>query len=65
MYQVLAKLMKEHNETPADLSRATGISEALLSTWKKRAERNGKMSLQNAIKIADHYGIPITELLKE
>lgn len=64
MYQVLEKLMREHNETPADLSRATGISEALLSTWKKRADNGGKMSLENAVKISEHYEIPVSELLK-
>lgn len=62
MYQILEKLMNDHGEKPADLSRATGISEALISTWKKR---NGKMSLPNAIKVADHYGIEVKELLGE
>lgn len=65
MYQRLVKLMEEHNETPAELSRATGISEALISTWKKRAIKNGKMSIDNAVKIADHYSISVSELMKE
>lgn len=65
MYQVLAKLMQEHGETAADLSRATGISEALISTWKKRAENNGKLSLQNAIILSKHYGVDVEEFLKE
>lgn len=60
MYKKLEKLMAEHNETPADLSKATGISQALLSMWKKRG---GKMSLQNAVKIAEHYKIEIKELI--
>lgn len=62
MYKVLERLMKEHGETAADLSRATGISEALISMWKKRS--GGGISLPNALKIAEHYQIPITELMK-
>lgn len=61
MYQVLAKLMSEHGEKPADLSRATGISEAQISMWKKR---EGGMSLKNALIIAEHYKISVSDLMK-
>ena len=62
MYQKLEKLMKEHNETAADLSRATGISEAQISMWKKR---NGGMSAKNAVIVAKHYNVSVEDLLKE
>jgi len=60
MYKQLEKLMAEHNESPADLSKATGISQALLSMWKKR---EGGMSLENAMKIAEHYEIDVRDLI--
>ena len=62
MYQKLEKLMRENNETAADLSRATGISEAQISMWKKR---NGGMSAKNAVIVAKHYNVSVEDLLKE
>lgn len=62
MYQKLEKLMKENNETAADLSRATGISEAQISMWKKR---NGGMSAKNAVIVAKHYNVSVEDLLEE
>lgn len=62
MYKVLERLMRERGETAADLSRATGISEAQISMWKKR---NGGMSAKNAVKIAEHFGISVAELVTE
>ena len=54
--------MRENNETAADLSRATGISEAQISMWKKR---NGGMSAKNAVIVAKHYNVSVEDLLKE
>lgn len=62
MYKKLEKLMQDNNETAAELSRATGISEALISMWKRR---NGGMSLKYAVKVAEHYGISVSELMEE
>lgn len=62
MYQKIARLMEEKHETPAEFSRATGIPQNTISNWKSR---NGGVSLQNALVIADHFGISVTELLKK
>ncbi len=56
--------MKKHGETQADLSRATGISEALISTWKKRSATGSGLSLENAVIIAGHYGMTVEDFYK-
>ena len=61
MYQVLEILMKENNETPADLSRATGIPQNTISNWKARGKG---MSAENILKITSHYGISAEDFLK-
>lgn len=59
MYEHIEELMKKHGETAAELSRATGISNPILSQMKKR---NGGLSYQNAMLIAKHYGVPVESL---
>lgn len=61
MYQKLLGLMEQHHESAADLSRATGIPQNTISNWSKR---KGGMSINNAVKIASHYGINVEELLR-
>lgn len=65
MYQNIVKLMQEHGETPAELSKATGISEALISMWKKRDANGGGISATNAMRIAKHYGVPVDVIIGE
>lgn len=60
--QKIFHLMKEKHETPAEFSRATGIPQNTISNWKSR---NGGVSLQNAIVIAEHFQVDLTDLLSE
>ena len=61
MYKKYEELLKERNLTTAEVSRGTGISESVISNWKKRG---GNLSLENAKKVADFLGVSIEELLK-
>lgn len=60
MYRVLERLMQEHGETPADLSRATGIPQNTISNWKARG---GGVSIANMARIASHYGLTLEQLM--
>lgn len=56
MYNRILKLAQKRGETLADLSRATGISEATFSNLKARG---GTLTVETLIKIADHYGVSL------
>ena len=60
MYQRFEKLLKEHGVTAADVSKATGINQSTLSNWK---HRDTNLSIQNAVKIADYFGIKLDDLV--
>ena len=60
MYEKIAAIIREKGLTFADLSRATGISESIFSNLKNR---NGKLSLTNAAKIAELLDVTIEELI--
>ena len=55
-YEVLEKLMQEHDERPADVSRATGVGQSTFSDWKR-----GKSfpKIDKLLKIANHYRITV------
>lgn len=62
MYERFKILLKEHNEKPADVSRATGVEKSTLSQWKtgKSVPKVDKMK-----KIAKHYGVSVDWLRGE
>lgn len=60
MYEKIVALLKEKGLTVADLARATGISDSIFSNMKNR---DGRLSLENAAKVAAALEIKIEELL--
>lgn len=62
MYERFQTLLKEHNEKPADVSRATGVEKSTLSQWKSGTSipKVDKMK-----KIAEHYGVTVDWLRGE
>lgn len=60
MWEVFEMLLKRDGVTIADVSRATGISQPVFSNWKKR---RGKISAENAEKIANYFGVTIGYLM--
>lgn len=60
MYQKFEALLKERGVTVAEVARATGINQSTLTNWK---QRDTNLSIKNAIKIADYFGIKIDDLV--
>ena len=60
MYEIYERLLKARGLTSADVSKATGIRQSTLSTWKKR---NATLNIKNAQKIADFLGVSIDYLM--
>lgn len=60
MYDVFERLLSEKNLTPYQVSKATGVSQATLSAWKKRG---GNISYTHGIKIADYLGVSYDYLI--
>lgn len=54
MYEIFARLCKEKGVSSYAVSQATGISQAVLSAWKKR---NGQLSAKNTKVLADYFGV--------
>lgn len=55
MYEVFEKLLKRDGIKAADFSRATGISEATISTWKKR----NAISTKHLKTVAEYFKVPL------
>lgn len=62
MYQKIASLVKENNMTISELSRQTGIAETVFSNLKNR---QGNLSVDNAVKVARFFGVSIEDLLSD
>lgn len=60
MFEVFQELMDSHGVKRSDVARATGISQAVLSNWKRRG---GGISAENARLIADYFGVTVEYLL--
>ncbi len=60
MYKVFEQLLDEKNETAYKVSVATGISTATLTEWKKGTY---EPKIDKLMKIADHFGVPVTVFL--
>ena len=56
MWEVFEMLLKRDGVSIADVSRATGISQSVFSNWKKR---KGKISAENAQKLADYFNVSV------
>ena len=56
-YEKYRKLIDERKLTTAEVCRATGIAESAMAMWKKRG---GSLGLDNMIKLATFFEVPIT-----
>lgn len=55
-------LLLKHGITGADLSRAIGVSNSVYSQWNTKATKPSKKNLK---KIADYFGVDVSELLDD
>ena len=62
MYNIIKQLAEEQGKTVAQVSKESGVSEAVMSMMKKRG---GKLSIENAAKVAGVLGVPVERLLGE
>lgn len=60
--QKIKQLMKDQDITAYALSKKTGISQAAIGQWLNGKNGASVTSLQ---KLADCFGVPIGELIKE
>lgn len=58
LFENIRTLRKERGETQRELADAIGVYQTAVSKW----ENSGRMNLENAIKVADHYGVSLDEL---
>lgn len=60
VYAIFEELLKKHNTTAYQVSKATGISSASMTDWKK-----GRYTLKTdkLKKIADYFGVTVDYLL--
>lgn len=56
MYEKLCDLMKKHNETAYQVSKATGISQTAFSNWKAGISQPGTKSLAA---LAKHFEVSV------
>lgn len=59
MYKKIEQLCKVKGITPYRLAKDIGIREQVLYALKTR---DGNLSFKNAVKVADYFGIELTEL---
>lgn len=62
MYEKFEKLLKANNVTAYQVAKATDVSTATLSEWKKGTYTPKVDKLK---KIADFFGVSVTEFLEE
>lgn len=60
MYEIFAELLKKHNVTRYQVSKATGVPQSSLSDWSKG---KSKPKYDNMKKIADYFGVSVDYLL--
>lgn len=60
MYEIFAKLLKEKDVTPYQVSKATGVAQSSLSDWKNG---RSKPKYEKMLAIADYFGVSVDYLL--
>ena len=62
MYSKFSKLLKKKHLTVYRVSKMSGVSQSVLSEWKKRNEegRGGNLSVANLKKLSEALEVPIT-----
>lgn len=54
----IVTLRRESGESQYDVAEDLGVSQGAVSSW----EQTGRMSLENAAKLANHFGVTLDEL---
>jgi transcriptional regulator with XRE-family HTH domain len=62
LYQKFAELLSKSGKKVSQVSKETGISESVFSTWKNR---NGGLSAENLYKVAKYFDVPIEFFLEK
>ncbi len=67
MYAKYAKLRDERGLTDNKVAAMTGITFSTIYDWKYRANKdpNAKLSIDNAMKIARLFNVPVEALLEK
>ena len=67
MYSKFSKLLKKKQLSVYRVSKLSGVSQTVLSDWKKRSKENkdSKLSVDNLKKLADAMEVPITYFLED
>lgn len=60
-YEVFRRLMFEKNIRKADVIRGSGVTRPTILKW----ENGDEPSLRTLRKIADYFGVPVTDFIKE
>lgn len=60
MYNIFVELLQQHNTTPYQVAKATGVSNGCLSDWKRGRSTPKYDALS---KIADYFGVSVEYLL--
>ncbi len=60
MYKIYEELLEKNNKTSYQVSKATGISTATLTSWKQGVYQP---KVEKLMLIADYFGVPVTVFL--
>ena len=60
-YEVFRYLMYKKNVKKADVIRATGVTRPVLVDWEKGRKEPSLITLR---RLANYFGVPVTEFLK-
>lgn len=61
MYDTIKRMANALDMTIADLCRASGVTESVMSNLKRRG---GSLSLDSAVKVARVLGVPVEALME-
>lgn len=61
IYSNFKRLLEQNNVTPYQVSKATGISQSTLSSWKKG---RAKPKADKLLQLAEYFGVTVDYFLK-
>ena len=62
MYEIYRELLQINKVRTSDVCRATGISQTVMSNWKRRG---GCLSLSNTEKLAEYFHVSVEYLMRK
>ena len=60
MYEIFSRILEERGLRPSTVARATGLSNALFSDWKRGRTHPNAVNMQ---RIADYLHVPVSYLI--